>query len=349
MLAAAMTAALAGCGGGNSAGAAKTAGTQAAQTAGSKAEKTEAPEAKTADGVEWPKGTVDIVVPGAAGSNTDLSVRILIEFLEKQYPKAKFNIINETTGSGTLAMEKTRTAKNDGSTIIFTGSGSNIMYHQGKYQYDVMDPNNFTIISPAAGGAGQGSILLTQPDKPYNNLSEFVDYCKAHPGEVTVGTSTGTTQEIKIKLLMEYYGLDVKYVAASGNDMITALLAGNLDVALQSENKANGYVENGDLKGLVNNSLNDGSEFAALDGIDTYKDLGLEEISFRAPMYVLGPGGMDEALVEKINEVICSVEGDGESQERWAKMASTFIARDVATIRSEVESLDADVRKIYVE
>lgn len=297
--------------------------------------------------IEWPKGTVDIIVPGAAGSNTDLSVRILIEFLEKEYPKAKFSIINETTGSGTLAMEKTRTAKNDGTTILFTGSGSNIMYHQGKYQYDVMDSNNFTIISPAAGGAGQGSILLTQPDKPYNNLEEFVEYCKAHPGEVNVGTSTGTTQEIKIKLLMEHYDLDVKYVAASGNDMITALLAGNLDVALQSENKANGYVENGDLKGLVNNSLNDGSEFAALDEIDTYKDLGLEEIAFRAPMYVLGPGNMDEALVQKINEVLCTVEADAESQERWAKMASTFIARDVATIREEVASLDADVVQIY--
>ena len=273
-----------------------------AQTAAAASETKEA-KAESASDVEWPKGTVDIIIPGAAGSNTDLSVRILIEFLEKQYPKAKFNIVNENTGSGTLAMEKTRTAKNDGSAICFTGSGSNIMFHQGKYQYDVMDSNNFTIISPAAGGAGQGSILLTQPDKPYNNLEEFVEYCKSHPGEVNVGTSTGTTQEIKIKLLMEHYDLDVKYVASSGNDTVTALLAGNLDVALQSENKANGYVENGDLKGLVNNSLNDGSEFAALNDIDTYKDLGLEEIAFRAPMYVIGPGNMDEALVAKINGI----------------------------------------------
>ena len=146
---------------------------------------------------------------------------------------------------------------------------------------------------------------------------------------------------------MEHYDLDVKYVAASGNDMITALLAGNLDVALQSENKANGYVENGDLKGLVNNSVNDGSEHAALNEIDTYKDLGLEEIAFHAPMYVIGPGNMDEALVQKINEVLCTVEADKESQERWGKMSSTFIARDVKTIREEVASLDADVAQIY--
>ncbi|MBS6644162.1 MAG: hypothetical protein KH366_11345 [Clostridiaceae bacterium] len=354
ILAAAMAASsLAACGGSSGSSgapaeskAAETTATSAAEAKKEEASQDTVAQASTSD-IEWPKGTIDIIIPGAAGSNTDLSVRILIEFLEKQYPKAKFSLINEATGSGTLAMEKTRTAKNDGTTLLFTGSGSNIMYHQGKYQYDVMDPNNFTIVSPAAGGAGQGSILLTQPDKPYNNLEEFVEYCKAHPGEVNVGTSTGTTQEIKIKLLMEYYDLDVKYVAASGNDMITALLAGNLDVALQSENKANGYVENGDLKGLVNNSLNDGSEFAALDGIDTYKDLGLEEIAFRAPMYVVGPGNMDEALVQKINEVICSVEPDTESQERWGKMASSFIARDVAAIREEVVSLDADVAQIY--
>ena len=348
ILAAAMAASsLAACGGFASA----PAESKAAEKTGSSAAEAKKEEASqdtaAASDVEWPKGTIDVIIPGAAGSNTDLSVRILVEFLEKEYPNAKFSIINETTGSGTLAMEKTRTAKNDGTTIFFTGSGSNIMYHQGKYQYDVMDPNNFTIISPAAGGAGQGSILLTQPDKPYNNLEEFVEYCKAHPGEVNVGTSTGTTQEIKVKLLMEHYDLDVKYVAASGNDMITALLAGNLDVALQSENKANGYVENGDLKGLVNNSVNDGSEHAALNEIDTYKDLGLEEIAFHAPMYVIGPGNMDEALVQKINEVLCTVEADKESQERWGKMSSTFIARDVKTIREEVASLDADVAQIY--
>lgn len=319
-------------------------------TASSGESKTEAGTeegAVDAGSVEWPKGTVDVYIPNAAGSNADMSVRILIEFLEKQYPEAKFNLINETTGSGTLAMEKCRTAKNDGSAILFTGSGSNIMYHQGKYQYDVMDPDNFTIIAPAGGGAGQGSILLTQPDKPYNNLAEFVEYCKAHPGEVNVGTSTGTTQEIKIKLLMEHYGLDVKYVVTSGNDTITALLAGNLDVALQSENKAAGYVESGDLKGLVNNSANDGSEFEVLNDIDTYKDLGLLDIVFRAPMYVIGPGNMDEAVVHKINEVFNTVESDAESQERWSKMASSYIARDVETIRSEVESLDRDVAQIY--
>ena len=328
ILAAVMAASsLTACGGSASAQA-ETAGTSAAKAKNEEVSQDTSAQAAASD-VEWPKGTIDVIIPGAAGNNSDLSARILVEFLEKEYPKVKFSIVNETTGSGTLAMEKTRTAKNDGTTIFFTGSGSNIMYHQGKYQYDVMDPNNFTIIAPAPGATGQGSVLLTQPDKPYNNLEEFVEYCKAHPGEVNVGTSTGTTQEIKIKLLMEHYGLDVKYVAASGNDMITALLAGNLDVALQTENNANGYVENGDLKGLVNNSIYDESAYAALNEIDTYKDLGLEDIAFDAPMYIIGPGNMDEALVQKINEVICSVEADTESQERWAKMSSTFIARDV--------------------
>ncbi len=350
--------ALAGCGGSSAkettaevTGA--EAGTKNDSPTATKAEGEESKEeAGTIDtsGVEWPKGTIDVIIPGSAGGNSDLSARVMIEAWEKKFPDAKFNVIDENTGGGTLAMEKTRTGKNDGSTIIFTGSGSNIMYHQGKYQYSILDPDQFTIIAPAAGGNGMGSILLTQPDKPYSNLEEFVEYCKAHPGEVTVGTSTGTTQEIKVKLLMEHYGLDVKYVVVSGNDTVTALLAGNLDAGLQNSNQASGYIENGDLKGLVNNtwmSKEDAAkEFPSLADVDTYETLDLLDIAFTAPMYIAGPGKMDSAVVQKINEEVCAVANDSESVERWAAMKSVLKPCSVEEIQKQVADMDEDVARV---
>lgn len=351
--------ALSGCGGSSAKETTAAATTEAAAEtkadapAESKAEGEES-KAETGaidtSGVEWPKGTIDVIVPGAAGGNSDLSARVMVEAWEKKFPDAKFNVVDENTGNGTLAMEKTRTAKNDGSTIIFTGSGSNIMYYQGKYQYSIMDPDQFTIIAPSAGGNGMGSILLTQPDKPYSNLEEFVEYCKAHPGEVTVGTSTGTTQEIKVKLLMEHYGLDVKYVVVSGNDTVTALLAGNLDVGLQNSNQASGYIENGDLKGLVNNtwmSKEDvAKDFPALADVDTYETLDLLDIAFTAPMYIAGPGKMDPALVQKINEEVCAVADDPESVERWASMKSVLNPCSVEEIQQMVADMDKDVAQV---
>lgn len=296
--------------------------------------------------VIWPVGTIDVLIPGKAGSNTDTSARIMLEYLARVYPDAKFNPINENTGNGTLASEMCRTAEPDGSTIYFTGSGNNIMYHQGKYEYSVLDPEQFTIITGAPGGNGQGSILLTQPDKPYNNCEEFVQYCHDHPGEVTFATNTGTTQEIKVKLFTMYYDLDVKFVILSGSDLVTALLAGNVDVGLQSENVAAQYIENGDLKGLVNNThMEDGMSEATKD-IDTYYDLGLTEIAFMAPMYVIGPAGMSDELCNAINAAFNGVVNDEESMERWAGMNSTYVAKSVEQIRAEVASTDADVAKV---
>lgn len=321
---------LAACGGSSSSAPASTAGSAAASK----------PE------VEWPVGTIDVYIPSSPGGNSDLSARIMLDYLAKNYPDANFNPINENTGNGTMAMELTRTGKNDGSCIFFTGSGSNIMYYQGKYQYSVMDPEQFTIISRCAGGAGQGSILLTQPDKPYNNLQEFMDYCKAHPGEVKVATNTGTTQEIKVKLLFMKYDVDVKYVILSGNDLVTALLAGNVDVGLQSDNKAEQYIAAGDLKGLVNNThMEDGMGEHTKD-IDTYYDLDMLDIAFRAPMYLVGPGNMDPALVERINEVFNGVVNDKDCMDRWAAMNSTYEPRTVEEIQAEVASMDADVEKV---
>lgn len=39
----------------------------------------------------------------------------------------------------------------------------------------------------------QDRLLLTRPDKPYKTWKELVDYAKAHPGTVSVGS--GASQE----------------------------------------------------------------------------------------------------------------------------------------------------------
>ena len=334
MLALIMVLSLAACGGNSSAN-------NAANT-------NNAAPAKTPDDYDWPSGNIKVYIPGAAGSNTDLSARYLLDFLGAKYPNAKFEIINEKTGDGTMAMELTRNEKPDGSCIMFTGSGSNIMYHQGKYQYNVMDPTQFTIVAPAAGGNGQGSIFLTQPNAPYNNYKEFVQYCNDHPGEVKFATNTGTTQEMKVKLFLLKHDLmdKVKLVIASGNELVTGLLNGSINVGLQSENKAAQYIEAGQLKGLFNNTHMEEGMTESTKNIDTYYDLGLLDIAFRAPMYIIAPGNMDEALAQKICSVINEVEKDDATQQKWAKMNSWFYAKSLEQIRSEVKSTDEDCKAV---
>ena len=87
-------------------------------------------------------------------------------------------------------------------------------------------------------------------------------------------------------------------------------------------------------------------DFPALADVDTYETLGLDEIAFTAPMYIAGPGKMDPALVQKINEEVNAIADDQESVERWASMKSVLNPCSVEEIQQKVADMDKDIAKV---
>ncbi len=297
----------------------------------------------------WPTKDVNVYIPNPPGSPLDLSVRIMLEYLSEK-TGGTFIPLNETTGVGTLALQKLSAAKPDGSTIMFTGSGSNIQYHTGQNTINPLDESKVTIISSSAGlKIDFDSVLVTVPESPYQTWEEFLAYVRANPGKVNYGTSTGSTVEVKAKLILDQFDLTdkVKLVYAPSTEIPIGMLGGSIDVAMVSGFSGLQYLEEGSFIPMMHTIDEYNGNNPVFLGVPTYTDLGCPELYSAFPMYVIGPGNMDPLLVMKINSTMAGAADDPDYVARWDKMHSIYVPKSPETIRAEVMVMDKNIERVF--
>ena len=193
---------------------------------GSKTE-TAAPAGDAKTETDWPKGAVTVVVPYSAGGDTDTYCRALCAQLTKDLG-ANFVVVNTTGGSGVVASTSVLDAKNDGYTVLFHHSG--VMLTQeavGSNQFSFL--NDFEVCATVA--RDDTYMLIVKKDAQYQTLAEFVDYCKAHPGEVKYSiTFNGATHAVAT-LMEQTMGIELNSidVGSSAADRLTAFMAKQCD------------------------------------------------------------------------------------------------------------------------
>ena len=90
-----------------------------------------------------------------------------------------------------------------------------------------------------------------RPDFPAQNLEEFLAYAKAHPGELTGGYSTGSTQ-ISLKFLQALGGIKCVEVPYEGTQQaLNDLLGGHISFAFADYPNGLAQINGGKLKGLA--------------------------------------------------------------------------------------------------
>ena len=188
---------------------------------------------------------VELQVPAKAGGGTDVIIRALATQVSKD-SGSNLAIQNNTDGSGVVAMEKVRTAKNDASTLLFFHTTMLIKTATGVYDHVAAD--EFKVIAVGQSREKTGYVLVVPGDAPYNTTAELVEAAKAAPGTILFGVETGGSSHIQCGLFAQAAGIDIKYVeAGSDTEKLTALVGGSINAAFVNANQAKQYVESGNL------------------------------------------------------------------------------------------------------
>ena len=322
--------------------------------------KTEAPKTDAPAEVKWPTGDVTILVPADVGAPLDLATRVMKDYLQE---KTGVNIIveNDGTGGGAKLGEKLYNAPKDGSVLMYAGGGQVPPYYTGSWAHNLSNPDDYTIISSMVGLAvPSGAVVVTQPDAPYNTWQELVDYIKANPDTVVAGAANGTPHEVRLKLLLREEGIldKVRWISGTNNDISTGLLGGNINVGMLTETAGPQFMVEGKLKGLlysnvVRNYAGKPEVVAALDAIPTvaeiYGDAKAPELTCAWPMAFCGPAGMDEALADKICEVVSSIVESEEYMQRVKDLGGTNTFQDFtrAEMREMMDRVDEQCKSFF--
>lgn len=283
-----------------------------------------------ADAKDWPTRPVKLVVPAKPGGGTDAVARILATKLEEAAGRA-FAIVNQPTGGGSVAAETVRTARPDGTTLLFYHSGLLSSYHSGVYSQNPV--TEFTTIAMMPVGGSQA--LAVGPDAGIDSVADLVEKAQASPDSVTLGVQLKGASHFVAGLLMKDSGAPFRLVeAGSDADKFTALQGGNIDAAIVNTSGALQYAEAGKLKILATVSGLPERDAGAPD-YPSMVELGFENTMYGLDFMVLAPKDTAPELAERINAVFGEAVNDPAIQEQLAKMnfPTTFMDRDASAER----------------
>jgi tripartite-type tricarboxylate transporter receptor subunit TctC len=203
---------------------------------------------------QWPTRPVTVIVPFAAGGNTDVAARIFTDRLSQRLGQ-QFVVENKTGAGGSLGIGAMTKAAPDGYTIgVVTAGTLFILPHiyKNKLGYDGRKD-----ISPVALVGTQPNLLIVHPKIPASTVPEFIAYLKANAEKLSYGSSgVGTSQHLCMELIAQHTGTNPTHVPyRASNQIIQDLLGGQIQMTCDQFSTAYPQVKAGNAKAIAVSSL----------------------------------------------------------------------------------------------
>jgi tripartite-type tricarboxylate transporter receptor subunit TctC len=175
----------------------------------------------------YPARPVTIVVPFAAGGSTDVSARIVGEYMARTLGQ-QFIIENVVGAGGTTGSLRAMRARPDGYTILMGHIGTHAfsvsLYPRLAYKPDVdFEPIGLVFQQP--------TVIVARKDFPAKDLKEFIGYAKANAEKLNMGhAGVGSITFILPLLLNSLLGIKPTMVPFNGAaPAANALIGGQVD------------------------------------------------------------------------------------------------------------------------
>lgn len=243
---------------------------------------------------EYPEKPVNIYIPYSGGGSTDITARLLTSLAQPYFNTPLVNI-NKPGGGSALMHGLISKAKPDGYTlgILITAAITRIP-HLRDVNYNPLE--DFT---PIMQFAVYQHGLAVKADSPFKTFEEFIAYAKANPNKVTYSTAGAASGQ---HLVMEYLGIKegIKWLHIpykGGVPAVTACLGGHVMAVAQAPEWAP-YVKSGEMRLLAVFGEKRIKDFPE---VRTLREIGYD-YALISGMGIVGPKGMDEAVVNKLEE-----------------------------------------------
>ena len=297
-----------------------------------------------ADASDYPDRTVTLVVPFSAGGTTDGVARILAAQLEEQTGQT-WLIDNRGGAGGTIGADVVARSEPDGYTLLMATTGIvSITPHVREVPYD--PAADFT---PVAMSGFSNGVLAVHPSVPVTTVQDLVDYAEANPNALFFSSGgVGTIAHLFGEMFMSRAGVEMQHVPFSGSaPALTDTIAGRAQVIFDTG--AVPAVREGQLTGLA---VLGAEQSPLLPDLPTLRETGYGE-DMLSWFGVLGPAGIPEAVVERLNAEIEAALATEEVSGRLAAAGITARFEDreqfAASMRRDYEAFGAVIERIGIE
>ncbi len=259
----------------------------------------------------YPERAIKLIVPWAAGGDTDVIYRTFMPLMQKELGGTVV-VANVGGASGTKGAKEAKAAPPDGYTIFAVHDSIHSTYYTG-----VADVN-YTDFEPICLVSSTPSILTASPKTPWHSMKDLLADAKKRPGQITVGATLGSTSHFFPALVEQAAKIKFKYVSYEGTaPRMNALLGGHVDLA-ESNLTQKGKADAGQLKVLA---IATEKRLPEIKDVPTLKELGID-VEYAVNRGLLAPKGTNAAALGKLRSACTAAAKKPEFTEAMKKQGT---------------------------
>jgi tripartite-type tricarboxylate transporter receptor subunit TctC len=287
---------------------------------------------------QYPDRAIKMIVPWAAGGDTDNIFRPLAPLLQKHLGQTVV-IANVAGASGTVGAREAKGSPADGYTVYAVHDYIHLVHYAGLTDITYKDFEPICLVSATP------SVLTASPKTPWKNWQEFLADAKKRPGEISVGATLGSTSHIFPASIEKAAGIKLKYVSYDGlAPRMNAILGGHIDLT-DSNLTQKGKVDAGQLKFLA---IASEKRNADMPDVPTLKELGLN-IVYEVARGLMVPKGTPAAARAKLAEACTKATKEAEFADSMKKQGTSVAYLNEKDYAAFLDKIDAENKTIMTD
>jgi len=259
----------------------------------------------------YPSKAVTLVIPFAAGGDSDLSGRLLAQHVAKYLGNASFVPLNRVGASGSIGTMAVRTAPADGYTLLVARIATHAIYpaldSKAPYKWSEFSMLSLLELNPY--------ICAVRSDSPAKTVQDLYAAVRKDPGKLNFSTAgPGTSQNMAAQYLLSLNGLKPDAAVGihykGGGEVTTAVLGGQVHFACNNATTMVSQIRAGALRGLF---VTTPERLAEVPDVPTAREAGVPDMEKIVGWTALmGPPGMPKEVVERWTAALASLSKDAE-------------------------------------
>ena len=257
----------------------------------------------------YPSKPIRLIVPFPPGGGAEATARLVANKIGESLGQS---VVVETRAGagGNIGTDYVARAQPDGYTLLLATNGMAIQPHLQKLTWDPI--KDFT---PVGLVAVYSLVIAVHPSVPAQNLSELVAYAKAHPRQLTYGSSgSGGPLHMGAELFRSHAGVDLLHVPYKGNAPMTiALLSGEINLVFDSPVGPLPNIRAGKVRALATTGKRRSS---SLPEVPTVSESGLPGFDYESWNGIVAPAGTPKDIVARLSHEVAKAVASPEVRER---------------------------------
>ncbi len=259
----------------------------------------------------YPAKSVRIIVPFAAGGNTDFTARTIAAKLTESLGQQVL-VDNRPGGSTNIGSDMVVKSAPDGYTILMGGAANTInVAVLAKVPFELQ--RDLTPVVLCVKGA---NVLTMHPSLPAKNLKELIAIAKARPGQLNFATSgVASSNHMAGELFKLMAGVNVNHVPYKGNaPAMTDLIGGHIELMFSGVPLIVSPVKSGRIRAIA---IGSPKRFAALPETPTFDESGLKGYEASTWFALMAPAKTPRDIVQKLNTEVGKILASKDIRDRY--------------------------------